>query len=144
MSDNQDMMNKDLVRKFNSELISAGNRAVFFDIIGRDFIDHTAPPANSGADALSYFIFDMLRVAIPDIKVEIEDLIGEGEKVTTRKVFRGIFAGDLLGLTATHRPIAIDVIDIFTVRDGRLVEHWGMNNFAQAAAGIAVPAATDR
>lgn len=133
MNDTQLEINKELVRRFNHELISRGNRAAFPDIVARDFIDHSAPPANSSADSLSYFIFDLLRVAIPDINVEIQDMIAEGEKVTTRKVFRGTFAADLLGLTATNKSIAIQVIDIFVVRDGRLIEHWGMNNFPQIA-----------
>ena len=133
MADRQLEMNKELVLSFNRDLISNGNRAAFTKIIASDFFDHTAPEANSGVNALSYFIFDLLRVAIPDINVDVIDMIAEGDKVTTRKVFRGTFVSDLLGLTATNKPIAIMVIDIFAVRDGLLAEHWGMNNFPQAA-----------
>ena len=124
MINSQETANKELVRRFNNELISKGTRAAFLDIISPNFFDHTAPPTNSSAGALEYFIFDMLRIGIPDIHVEIHDLISEGEKITTRKTFRGTFKADLLGIAATNKPIAIDVIDIFVVRDGKLAEHW--------------------
>lgn len=124
---------QDVVRRFNDELISQGRRASYADIVAPDFIDHTAPPSGASAQALEHFIFDMLRVAIPDIRVEIHDQITEGNKVTTRKTFHGTFTSDLLGIAATHKPIAIGVIDILVVRDGKITEHWGMNNFAAVA-----------
>jgi len=133
MITSQEIANKEMVRRFNDELISKGIRAAFRDIVSPNFFDHTAPPGSSGAEALSYFIFDILRVAIPDIQVEIHDLIAEGEKVTTRKTFRGTFKAELLGIAASNKQIAIDVIDILVVRDGRIIEHWGMNNFFQIA-----------
>jgi len=124
---------QDVVRRFNDELITHGRRSAFMEIVAPDFIDHTAPPSGASAQALEHFIFDMLRVAIPDIRVEIHDLITEGNKVTTRKTFHGTFTNDLLGIAATRRAVAIGVIDILVVRDGRITEHWGMNNFAAVA-----------
>ena len=135
MTESQLEANKEVVRRFNSELITNGNREAFADIVASDFVDHSAPPEGAGADALEFFVFDLLRKAIPDINVEIQDQIAEGERVTTRKVFHGTFANDLLGITATNKPIAIQVIDILTVKEGKLSEHWGLNNFALVAQG---------
>lgn len=125
--------NKDVVRRFNMELIAQGNREAFAEIVAADFVDHSAPPSGSSAAALEHFIFDMLRVAMPDISVDIHDQVAEGDKVMTRKVFRGTFANDLLGLPATNRPMEVSVIDIFVVRDGQVAEHWALHDFALAA-----------
>lgn len=135
MTEGQIEANKEVVRLFNSELITKGDRDAFAGIVASDFVDHSAPPENAGAEALEFFVFELLRKAIPDINVEIQDQIAEGNKVTTRKVFHGTFTSDLLGIPASNRPIAIQVIDILTVRDGKLSEHWGLNNFAQVAQG---------
>ena len=135
MTQSQIEANKEVVRRFNSELITKGDREAFAQIVAPNFVDHSAPPENAGADALEFFVFELLRKAIPDINVEIQDQIAEGDKVTTRKVFHGTFTVDLLGIPATNRPIAIQVIDILTVKDGKLSEHWGLNNFAQVAQG---------
>ena len=133
MIGHREQSNKDVVRRFNEECISNGSRAAFEQLVTPDFVDHTAPPGGESAQGMAHFIFDVLRVAIPNLAVEIYDQIAERDTVTTRKVFRGTFTGDLLGLAATKKPIEIDVIDIIVVRDGRLAEHWGMNTFMQAA-----------
>jgi len=135
MSITQESKNKELVRRFNNEVIAGGRRETFQELVAPDFVDHTAPLGASGGEVMAHFILDLLRVAIPDLAVDIQDQIAEGDRVTTRKVFRGTFSADLLGMKATRKPIAIQVIDILVVRDGRLAEHWGMNDFARAAQG---------
>ncbi len=133
MTIEQESKNKELVRRFNIEVIAGGKRETFQELVAPDFVDHTAPQGASSGEAMAHFILDLLRVAIPDLTVDIHDQVAEGDRVTTRKVFRGTFCADLLGMKATGRPLSILVIDIFVVRDGRLAEHWGMNDFARAA-----------
>ena len=135
MSMTQESKNKEIVRRFNTEVIAGGRRASFEELVAPDVVDHTAPPGGSSGEAMAHFILNMLRVAIPDLSVEILDQIAEGDRVTTRKFFRGTFSADLLGITATRKPIAVHVMDIFVIREGRLAEHWGMNDFARAAQG---------
>lgn len=132
MFDNQVNADKDVVRRFNAELIERGNRAAFAEIVAADFVDHSAPPEASSAAALEHFVFDLLRVAMPDITVDIHDQIAEGGRVTTRKTFRGTFAADLLGMSATGRLMEVTVIDIFAIKQGQLSEHWALNDFVQA------------
>jgi steroid delta-isomerase-like uncharacterized protein len=127
--------NKELVRRFNAEVIAGGQRTSFHELVAKDFVDHTAPTGASSGDAMAHFIFNLLRVAIPDLSVQIHDQVAEGDRVTTRKTFHGTFSADLMGLPSTGKAIAVEVMDLFVVRDGRLVEHWGMNTFAQAARG---------
>lgn len=131
MEDQLETKNKEIVRRFNAACIAGGDRDAFGELVAPDFVDHTAPPENASADAMAFFIFDLLRVAIPDLAIDIHDLIAEGDRVTTRKTFHGTFSQDLLGVPATKQRIAIDVIDILVMRDGRIVEHWGMNNFGR-------------
>jgi predicted ester cyclase len=42
----------------------------------------------------------------------------------------------LLGVEATGRAVAIDVIDIVRVIDGRYAEHWGLNTLAAVLAQL--------
>lgn len=135
MEKTRESENKEIVRRFNMDGIAGGKRGAFRELVAPDFVDHTAPVGASSGEAMEHFVLDLLRVAIPDLAVDIQDQISEGDRVTTRKVFRGTFSADLLGLRATGKPIAIQVIDIFVVRDGRLAEHWGMHDLARAAQG---------
>ena len=56
----------------------------------------------------------------PDMKLDLEDLVAEGEKVLVRLVIRATHTGSLGAIAATGNPIRVAVLD----RDGVLIEHW--------------------
>lgn len=115
--------NKTLVRRLVDEAQSNGNFAVIDELLAEDFVDHTplpgVPPTRDGIRML----FGYLRSAFPDLHVRIDEQVAEGEKVVTRKTFIGTHGGEFLGVPATSRPVSFEVIDIMTVRDGRIAEH---------------------
>ena len=65
--------------------------------------------------------------AFPDLKVEVEDVIAEGDKVAIRWRASGTLRGDGLGVKPTGRSMAITGISMVRVRDGLIVDGW--NNF---------------
>lgn len=69
---------------------------------------------------------DVLLPGIPDMTLPIEDVVAEGEKVLVRLRVKGTHGGELMGIPATARPIDIAVMDLFVIRDGKLVEHWAL------------------
>jgi ketosteroid isomerase-like protein len=115
--------NKILVRRLIDEAQSNGNLAVIDELLAEDFVDHTPfpglPPTRDGVKML----FGYLRTAFPDLHVRIDEQVAEGEKVVTRKTFIGTHGGEFMGVAATARPVAFEVIDILTVRDGRIYDH---------------------
>ena len=69
---------------------------------------------------------DALLPAIPDMRLDIEDVVAEGEKVLVRLTIRGTHQGELLGIAPTGRAVEVAVLDLFHVRGGKLVEHWAL------------------
>ena len=69
---------------------------------------------------------EALLPGIPDMELPIVDLVAEGEKVLARLSVKGTHAGELMGVPATGAKIDIDVLDLFQIRDGRLIEHWAL------------------
>ena len=69
---------------------------------------------------------EALLPGIPDMQLPIADLVAEGEKVLARLSVKGTHAGDLMGVPATGRTIDIGVLDLFQIRDGKLIEHWAL------------------
>ena len=53
-------------------------------------------------------------------------MVAEGEKVLARLRVRGTHKGDLMGMPPTGRKIDIAVLDLFQIRDGKLIEHWAL------------------
>ena len=129
--------NRAVVVRFNKEVIEQGNEATFRELMAPDFVNRSAPPgAPTGPDGMLFTFNRVLRPAFPDLSVEIHDQVAEGDKVTTRKTIRGTHRGELLGVQATNKPVSIDVIDIVRVKDGRYVEHWGVNTLASVLAQL--------
>jgi predicted ester cyclase len=119
--------NKEVVRRFNKEVIEQGNPDSFKQLMDKDFINLTAPAAANGADGMWNTFSNILRPAFPDLTVEIHDQIAEGDKVVTRKSITGTHKGKLFDISPTGQQIRIDVIDIVRIKDGKYIEHWGIN-----------------
>jgi predicted ester cyclase len=129
--------NKALVVRFNKEVIERGDEDAFRELVAPDFVNRTAPPgAPAGPEGMLNTFNRVLRPAFPDLSVEIHEQIAEGDKVTTRKTIRGTHQGELFGVAPTGKSVAIDVIDIVRIADGRYAEHWGVNTLPSVLAAL--------
>jgi predicted ester cyclase len=115
---------KTVVRRFVEEYQSGADEHAFAELLHPDVLDHSRPPGIApGAEGVRQQ-FDGFRAAFAGFRAEILDQVTEGDKVVTRKVFRGTHAGAFNGIEPTGAEVEIHVIDIVRVHDGRIVEHW--------------------
>ena len=63
---------------------------------------------------------------LSEIGFDIGDVIGDGDKVLARLKMRGRHPGPVMGAKPTDKWVNIDVMYLFRVTDGRLVEHWAL------------------
>jgi predicted ester cyclase len=130
--------NKEVVRRFNSEVIGQGNVDSFNELMNGDFVNRSAPAGmDNGPAGMIWFFNEVLRPAIPNLNVTIHDQIAEGDMVTTRKTISGTQTGQLLGVPATGKAISIEVIDMVRVKDGKYAEHWGITTLPELLATLA-------
>ena len=66
----------------------------------------------------------MFRSAIPDLRVVVEDMIAEGDKVAVRYTLEGTHEGELFGVPPTGQRLSIKSISVERVSDGKIIEHW--------------------
>jgi len=124
--------NKAVVARFNRECVEQGRMASFRELLAEDVVNHAAPPGTpAGAESMIHFLQNVLRVGLPDVKVEILEQVAERDLVTTRKRIRGTHAGTLMGVPATGKTVDILVIDMVRLRDGKYVEHWGISDLPE-------------
>jgi steroid delta-isomerase-like uncharacterized protein len=88
---------------------------------------HTPLPASPGIEGMNEVI-TTCRAAFEHLKVTIEDMVAEGNNVTARFTAHGIHKGSFMGLPATGKPITMAGIEIFRIKDGKIVELWGEAN----------------
>ncbi len=87
--------------------------------------------------------FGYLRGSMPDLRVDIEDLIAEGDQVVAWIRMRGTQTGSGGPVPATGRAVDFHHAQRFRIRGGRIVEHWGVRDDLRAMlqAGLAAPPA---
>jgi steroid delta-isomerase-like uncharacterized protein len=115
-----------VVRRFVEEYQTGADERAFDELMHPDVLDHSRPPGIAPGAAGVRQQFDGFRAAFPDFRAEILDMISEGDRVVTRKVFHGTHRGELQGIPPTGREVEIHVIDIVRVAGGRIVEHWNV------------------
>jgi steroid delta-isomerase-like uncharacterized protein len=119
---------KELCRSFMEEVLSGGELDRIDEFVSADVIEHEEmpdqPPGRDGVRAL----FEMTHAAFPDFRVEIEQLLAEGDTVVIRSRFLGTHEGEFMGIPATGREMDMAVIDILRVADDKIVEHWGITD----------------
>jgi steroid delta-isomerase-like uncharacterized protein len=115
--------NKQMVQRLIREAQEGGNLAVVDELLADDFVDHSPlpglPPTREGVTML----FGGMKQAFPDLRITVHEQMAEDERVMTRKTFEGTHRAPFLGVPATGNAISFDVIDIMTVRGGKICEH---------------------
>ncbi len=75
---------------------------------------------------------EMLREdfeAFPDLNPELQEMIGEGDRISSVHIARGTHEGDYDGITPTGRSLEVVVSDNFTLRGGKVIEHQEFHDF---------------
>lgn len=109
--------NKAIVRRLVTEVLNGGNL---------DVIDELYAPALAKGARRWIAPF---RASFPDVRMEIVELIAEGDKVVGRFTCSATHLGEWLGHPPTGRRFEkIDEVAIFRIRDGRIVRGWSLED----------------
>ncbi len=114
----------DLVRRLFDEAVNAGRLEVIAAVYTPDFVDHAPGPGQAPGPAGIAEVVARYRAAIPDLHVEVEDVVAEGDRIATRETWTGTHRHDLPGAPATGRAFRLTRMHVFRVVDGRIAEEW--------------------
>jgi len=115
--------NKALMRRLFEEGFHSGKLAVVDEIFHPNFVDRSTPEQPPGTEGVKDYI-SMVRTGFPDISITIEDLVAEEERVVVRTTWRGTHLGEYEGIAPTGKQVTRSMIQIFHVKDGKLLEEW--------------------
>ena len=116
--------NKATIRRFWEEVFNGRKLGMIDDMVTADYAYHgPAGQEIRGAEGLKQFL-GMYFNAFPDVKAEIEDVFGEGDKVVSRVMGRGTHKGNLMGIPPTGKQITIMVICTNRFEGGKIAEDW--------------------
>ena len=83
------------------------------------------PIEATGAQLLKEVVGRLIK-AFPDLRVTVEDVIAEGDKVVARDSVTGTHQGDYMGIPPTGKSITYNEIFIARFVNGRIAETWGV------------------
>jgi steroid delta-isomerase-like uncharacterized protein len=114
----------ELVRR-SFELFNCGNIDACVDLLRPDFVANIAGASGPtvGRDPWKQNAL-MFRTAFPNLRAEIEDIFGVGDRVAVRLTFCGTHRGTFFGLPATGREVVFSSVEIYRVADNQLTEEW--------------------
>jgi steroid delta-isomerase-like uncharacterized protein len=117
--------NKAIVHRFVEDLWNAENTDAFDELVAADFISHNSTIGEEALDreGLKQTINDF-QTALSGLKLYIEDMIAEGDKVSIRGVQRGTHASEIAGIPATGKEITVTWLVILRIEDSKVVERW--------------------
>lgn len=136
--------NKEVVRRHYEDGVNNGDIDVATVAFAEEYVNHIPGRAEPvrGVPAWVEF-FRALRTAFPDMTTTLELLLGEGDLVAVRHVWRGTHDGPYEGIAATGRPVTFTGADIYRIVDGKIVEEWSefdeLGILRQLGAEVAAP-----
>ena len=93
------------------------------EVYAEDIVLHEPDEDVRGVEGLKQFV-SMIRSAIPDLHITLEDDIAEGDKVVSRWSAQGTHQGELMGIAPTGNQVMITGITIHRIKEGKIVEEW--------------------
>jgi steroid delta-isomerase-like uncharacterized protein len=138
--------NKALVRRYLEQTVNERNAAAIDELTSADYVGHMsgAPPLDR---ATHKQLLAGFQAAFPDLRVAIEDLIAEGDKVVNRATYSGTHRGDFQGIAPTGKQFTIAGINVSRIADGKVVEDWtvlDMLSMLQQIGALPAPAPAGR
>lgn len=120
--------NKSLVRGFYEEVVNTGKVDLIESFISPEYTEvHEGKRYATGIEGAKAHILGV-RQTYPDLHIEIERQIAEGEWVVSCITARGTHKGSWLGIAPTGKPLVFTGVNVDRVVGGRIVEHGGAAN----------------
>jgi steroid delta-isomerase-like uncharacterized protein len=96
--------------------------------LARNFVDRTLPSGRPQGLKGVLEASKNFRAAIPDLSVEIEELLVVNDRAVVRYTFKGHFTGNFKGVKGDGREISFRAVDIYRVQNGQISDNWHLED----------------
>lgn len=98
------------------------------EFVTEDFVNHEAWPGEDPGYEGFRLRLRRLRSAVPDLRMEVHEVVAGGDLVAYRATLSGTHRGELLGMAPTGRAFRVQHMHMLRMRDGRACEHWAVRD----------------
>jgi steroid delta-isomerase-like uncharacterized protein len=116
---------KGIVRRWFDEVWTGGSVASIDALMAPSCVVHGLGGEMRGPEAFKPF-HSAYRNAFPDVKINVDHMVSEGDIVAARWSGIGTHRGDGLGFPATGRQVKLSGMTFVRIQNGKLVEGWNV------------------
>ena len=117
-----DVSNAELIR-WAFDILNRHDAASLAQLYTAETVERFPDKTCHGGDEIVAYFEDVFA-AVPDWNIQVVALAEQGEDVFVQWHMTGTHSGPLLGVAPTGKALAIDGIDHFVVRDGKVVSNF--------------------
>lgn len=127
----QKMAETDLIYRWFEEVWNNQNEVAIDEMFAENGVGHgLGPEPIVGPENFKVFHRAFVS-AYPNLRVEVQDTITEGDKIAVRCRVTGSHDGQGIGVSPTNQPVEFTGMVIVRVSDGKIVEAWNEFNFME-------------
>ena len=128
--ENKSEINKSIAREYVQKVFNEHNPVLAKQYCTPDVKWHGGTLGTmDGIDNLIGLLTGFIA-AFPDLYAKEYDIIAEGDKVAVRFVVEATHKGNLVGIEATGKKVRWDAVDVYHIKDGKIVEEWAADDMA--------------
>ncbi len=118
--------NKALARRWFDEVWNRHDESAIERMFHAQAKSHGLPTPDGKPAGREEFkqVYRTFLGAFPDMRVVVDDVIAEGDRVAIRWTATMTHTGDDLGFPATGRPVTLQGSSFIVVKDGQIREGW--------------------
>lgn len=121
------LANREIGRRVLEEMWGEGRLELADRLYAPEYVDHASRGPEKGTvrgpEGIKQAV-TMFRVAFPDLRYEVEEVMAERDLVMTRFAARGTHRAVFLGVEPSGQEISYTGTDINRIIEGQIVESW--------------------
>jgi steroid delta-isomerase-like uncharacterized protein len=106
------------------EAFSRNDPLLLDKILAENWVDIPAAPTQPPGPKGAKQILLELSTTFSDLKVSIQDVLQDGNKVVVRSEISGTQTKPFMGVLAKNRKLVIQAVDIHEFKDGKIIRTW--------------------
>jgi steroid delta-isomerase-like uncharacterized protein len=129
--------NVTIVRRWFEEIWNHRREQTIDELLAAESICHAEDGPIRGAQEFKERQYVPFITAFPDLRIEVEAIVGQGDQVVVRWSAVGTHRGHGVGCPPTDQPVTLRGITWVIVRDGQMREGWQHSNIPEVIRRLA-------
>lgn len=121
--------NKAALRRAIEHFNDPEDKTGYFELYDESAMLHGYAGVEPGIESIKRFYNDVMWTAFPDGRIELYDVIAEGDEVACRFANNATHTGEFMGLAPTGNRTTLTGSTLLRFEDGKCVERWSQADF---------------